>query len=1120
MEEKTINIIEQVPVGIITFSAGGEIDYVNQNFRKFGILYHFETSALPGSNILQIDLFPNISIMDELRQLFKGLPFEKEIRQVTTSEGSQIDLIVKGSPIFEQDEISGGILLIEDIKILMKTKEEIELRSEYFEKAIHYVNDVMIVTNPKGIIQFATGTALKIINKTDKKIIGKNILDLFDGEVKSLFSDKIERINLKLESSRFEFNIENPDERYSFECKLEPILNRRGTLQFLFFFFNNITVDVSEKNRLAKKVDELSYYKSITNNLKNALFTLDKEGKIIYWDEQCELLFGLSDKDVLGKFFGSTLDLFDKGFFENIKKDLEKEKIWKVNLNIFGKEHKREIFEAKLSYLDDYQNTIVVLCSNITRKVKEEDKLKLAEESYKNLLENTSDLICKVDSKGNIIFTNKTFLEVLCYSQDEIKQKQFNDLIQPQYFESNIFNVSSFDKTKSTVIELPIITKKGSSFLAKVSFIPKRENGNSLHYLCYIAEIPAVEEVDEIELLYPALIKASHDGIAVEKDGRIVIANDSFAKIFGYDEGKKLAGKDLLDLVSNDDILKVAEYFRLKEHDKNAPDRFEFLGKKRDNTYFYTELSISAFESNNRKYIVMVTRDITERKRAQKVIRESEEKYRNITENIDDFLYTFERVENFMRPLFYTVAVEKITGYDQADFLGDSKLFLKIIHPDDFADVKKKLSSMLKSNIQQSGEMEFRIINKQGNIVWVRNKVNYIKNSSGEIQKVYGLVSDITLKKQAEEEMKKSTEDLIKLNETKDRFLSIISHDLRTPFSSILGFTDLLTNDEELNSEERKQYVNYIQESSKSMLSLLNSLLDWTRLQTGRIQYEPERIDASSLIEKSIHSVSGDALRKRIDIYSTVSKGKFIFIDKSLISQVFNNLLSNAIKFTNSNGRITISVRPASTLSFLEFSVKDNGQGIKEENLDKLFSVDSKFTTVGTDGEKGSGLGLSLVKEIIEKHGGIIWAESEYGNGSNFKFTLPVASANILIVDDNRTDGLLYSKILKNITPDYTVDLASNGLEALEKIKSSPPALVITDHSMPEMNGYDLVKQLKKEGLLGKPPVIVLSTEMDRNIIGDYNELGIEYVFQKPVNLRSFKQAVENSFRQYLNGSR
>ncbi|MCH6574054.1 MAG: PAS domain S-box protein [Bacteroidetes bacterium] len=695
-----------------------------------------------------------------------------------------------------------------------------------------------------------------------------------------------------------------------------------------------------------------------------------------------------------------------------------------------------------------------------------------------------------------------------------------NVSLKPQYFDNNIFNVNSFDKTKPAIIELPLLTNEGSLFLANVTFIPKREGGNSLHYLCYITEIPAVEEVDEIELLYPALFKASQDGIAVETDGRIVVANDSFAQIFGYDGGEKLAGKDLLDLVSNDDILKVAEYFRLKEHGKSAPDRFEFLGKKSDNTFFYTELSISSFESNDKKYIVMVTRDITERKRAQKVIRESEEKYRNITENIDDFLYTFERAGNYMRPLFYTVAVEKITGYDQADFLGDSKLFLKIIHPDDFADVKKKLSALMRSNVQNSGEMDFRIINKQGNIVWVRNKVNFIKNSSGEIQKVYGLVSDITLKKRAEEEMKKSTEDLIKLNETKDRFLSIISHDLRTPFSSILGFTDLLANDEELTNEERKQYVKYIQESSKSMLSLVNSLLDWTRLQTGRIKFEPERIDPSSLIENSIHSVSGDALVKHIEIYSTVSKGKFIFVDKSLINQVFNNLLSNAIKFTNSGGKITISLKPASTLSFLEFSVRDTGQGIKEENLDKLFSVDTKFTTEGTAGEKGSGLGLSLVKEIVEKHGGIIWAESEYGKGSNFKFTLPVASANILIVDDNRTDGLLYSKILKNITPDYTVDLASNGVEALEKIKGSPPALVITDHSMPEMDGFNLVKQLKKEGLLGKPPVIVLSTEMDRNIIEDYNELGVEYVFQKPVNLRSFKQAVEKSLRKYITGNR
>ena len=131
-----------------------------------------------------------------------------------------------------------------------------------------------------------------------------------------------------------------------------------------------------------------------------------------------------------------------------------------------------------------------------------------------------------------------------------------------------------------------------------------------------------------------------------------------------------------------------------------------------------------------------------------------------------------------------------------------------------------------------------------------------------------------------------------------------------------------------------------------------------------------------------------------------------------------------------------------------------------------------------------------------------------------FIFTIPVASSVILLVDDNRTDRLLYSKILKSITPDYNVDVASNGKEALEKILEYPPAVVITDHKMPEMNGYEFVKELKKLDMKGKPPVMVLSSDIDRQIITDYNELGIEFVFSKPVNLSSFKQAVEKTIRK------
>ncbi len=511
--------------------------------------------------------------------------------------------------------------------------------------------------------------------------------------------------------------------------------------------------------------------------------------------------------------------------------------------------------------------------------------------------------------------------------------------------------------------------------------------------------------------------------------------------------------------------------------------------------------------------------DATERKRTQQVIRESEEKYRNITENIDDFLYTFERAGKYFRPLFFTTAVQKVTGYTQDEFLSDSRFLLKVIHPDDFQDVKKKLKNLWVSTSGATSELELRIINKEGNVVWVRNKLNIVRDSEKRIQKIYGLVSDITFNKRAEEELKESAENLKKLNEAKDRFLSIISHDLRTPFSSILGFTDLLIDDDTLSDFEKKQYISYIQDSSKSMLALVNSLLDWTRLQTGRIKFEPEKINAEELINSSINTVSGNAMKKGIKIQNLVDSSHYLFVDKNLALQVFNNLLSNAVKFTKRGDSITISAKPSSALRFMQFSVKDTGRGIKPENVSKLFNIETKFTSEGTAGEKGSGMGLSLVKEIILKHGGTIDVKSEYEKGTEFIFSLPVASAKILLVEPNKRDRILYSKILMNIASDYAVSIVSNGSEALERIISSPPALVITEHQMPVMSGYNLVQELIKSGLKSATPVIVLTSKIERSAVQQYTELGIEHVFTKPVNLRSFKEAIEKSIRKSISSN-
>jgi len=298
------------------------------------------------------------------------------------------------------------------------------------------------------------------------------------------------------------------------------------------------------------------------------------------------------------------------------------------------------------------------------------------------------------------------------------------------------------------------------------------------------------------------------------------------------------------------------------------------------------------------------------------------------------------------------------------------------------------------------------------------------------------------------------------------------------------------------------------------MLALVNSMLDWTRLQTGRIKFEPEKLNAREIIENSISTVSGTALKKGVEIENLVEPTLHIFGDKNLILQAFNNLLSNAVKFTKLGDRIMISVNTSPTSRFINFSVKDTGTGIKSSNLEKLFSIETKFTSEGTAGEKGSGLGLSLVKEIIEKHGGKIEVLSEFEKGTEFIFTLPIASTKILLIDPNNRERMFYSKVLINITTDYAINVVSNGKEALERIIQSPPALVITEHKMPIMSGLQLVRELIKNNLNETIPVIVLTGEIERPEIQEYIDLGVEYIFNKPVNLISFKAAIGRSLKK------
>ena len=234
-----------------------------------------------------------------------------------------------------------------------------------------------------------------------------------------------------------------------------------------------------------------------------------------------------------------------------------------------------------------------------------------------------------------------------------------------------------------------------------------------------------------------------------------------------------------------------------------------------------------------------------------------------------------------------------------------------------------------------------------------------------------------------------SENNLKELNATKDKFFSIIAHDLKNPFQSLLGFSETLYNQiDELNNDEISEYTKLIYESSQNLFNLLGNLLQWSQSQLGSMKFSPKPINVYGSVDDVLSVFGTSAQKKNIKVVCSVAKDTTVFADKHVVSTVLRNLISNALKFTNQGGEIEISSVKSDKKIFI--SVKDNGKGISKENLEKLFKIDQGYSTKGTENESGTGLGLILCKDLISHSNGEIFVESTLGKGSNFKFTLPI----------------------------------------------------------------------------------------------------------------------------------
>jgi PAS domain S-box-containing protein len=367
---------------------------------------------------------------------------------------------------------------------------------------------------------------------------------------------------------------------------------------------------------------------------------------------------------------------------------------------------------------------------------------------------------------------------------------------------------------------------------------------------------------------------------------------------------------------------------------------------------------------------------------AQEELEVSRNKYVNLFDFSPTPYFTLDR-DGIIKEV--NLSASKMLAVNRSKLIG--KRFNNFITPYERDVFNSFINSVFSSPEKHSTELN--IINSEKKYFNVLMEGLEIKDTLEQENKCQVALIDMTEYKKIETSLKVTNEELKELNATKDKFFSIVAHDLKSPFQSLLSYSEILTTDiEKLSSEEIVTFSTALNESLVRLYGLLENLLHWSMMQRDLVEFKPLNFNLYENVDKIIKITEHTASKKNISVLNSVDREISVFSDVNMIRSIIQNLIINAIKFTLEKGRIIISSKNKGGV--IEVSVEDTGIGIDKDISSKFFDFKTIYTTNGTAGERGTGLGLALCKDFVEKNGGKIWVESELGKGSKFTFTLPI----------------------------------------------------------------------------------------------------------------------------------
>jgi len=586
--------------------------------------------------------------------------------------------------------------------------------------------------------------------------------------------------------------------------------------------------------------------------------------------------------------------------------------------------------------------------------------------------------------EGKIIGTNICGSQMLGKYRSVINDSWFSHFVSVQ--SKPIFNnflKQIFDNKTKETCEVSVSTQRGFQIDVQLT---GTISGNGEHCLVIAIDITdhkqSENKIQLSETRYRRLFESAKDGILIldAETGMITDVNPFLIDLLGYSK-ESFIDKEIWeigffrDIAANKDKFMELQQMRYVRYD-NLP--LETFNGRMINVEFVSNVYIEG----KKEVIQCNIRDITTRILAEKTLKKSEEQLRFISANISDVIWIY----NFTQAkiTYISPTIFQFSGYIQNEAIEQG--LTRLLSPESAKKVVKDLPIRVcefLNGIRKTYVDQFQITCKDEIIKWAESVTRYQLAKDGSIE-IYGVTRDITRRKQVEAEIQLKNEDLQRINAEKDKFFSIIAHDLRGPFSAFFGLTELMAEGfSTMEQLDIQNLASHMRNSAGNLFSLLENLLMWSRLQRGLDILVPESHILMPKISEILILVIESANKKEIKVNFDIPEDMVVFADSNMLDVIIRNLVSNAVKFTPIGGSITIKAEQYSNNTIL-ISIKDTGIGMSKTMIDNLFRLDVNTSRRGTEGELSTGLGLILCKDFVEKHGGVLRVESEEGKGSTF----------------------------------------------------------------------------------------------------------------------------------------